>query len=144
MALVAAAVAPALVAQATSYELMRDAAHQLAAGDATQAIETYSKAIRLRLDDADAWFGRGKAYEAAGRYRDAIDDFDQASRLRPGFLDAVLERGYAYGQAGDLNHAIQDLDRVIAANPASVPALTLRGDAHGRTWGVESVHAATP
>ena len=128
----AAAMAPPLAAQNTNYELMRDAANQLAAGDAAKAIETYSQAIKLRLDDADAWFGRGKAYEAAGRYRDAVDDFDQAARLRPSFLDAVLERGYAYGQSGDLKRAIEDLDRVIAIAPTNVPALTLRGDAHGR------------
>src|SRR5665213_87225 len=105
-----AAMVPAVLAQNTSYELMRDAANQLAAGDTAKAIETYSQAIKLKLDDADAWFGRGKAYEAAGRFRDAVDDFDQTVHLRPDFLDAVLERGYSYGQAGDLNRAIEDLD----------------------------------
>jgi tetratricopeptide (TPR) repeat protein len=109
----------------------------LAAGHFDQAIENYSQAIRLRLDDPQAWFGRGRALTTAGRFRDAIDDLDQAIHLRPEFIAAYVERGFAYGQAGDFNHGIEDFNRVLASEPSNLRALTLRGDAQARLGNFE-------
>jgi len=104
----------------------------MAEGDYNQAVENYSQAIRLRLDNPQPWFGRGKALTAAGRFRDAIEDFDQAIHLRPDFIAAYLERGFSYGQAGDFVRGIEDLDLVIRSEPSNLRAWTLRGDAQAR------------
>jgi tetratricopeptide (TPR) repeat protein len=126
------AAAPAFAEPATSGDFLRDAREEFATGENDRAIADYTQAIRLRLDDPDAWFGRGQALTAAGRFRDAIDDFDQATRLRPGFADAYLERGFAYGQAGDFRRGLEDLNRALAADPSRLRALMLRGEAHSR------------
>ena len=108
-------------------------------GSLQQAAADYSEAIRLRLDNADAWMGRGKARIGLGRYRDAIDDFDQVLRLRPGFVDATLERAFAFGQAGDFSSAVNDFTRVLRAQPSNARALKLRGAAY---WEMEQLPRA--
>ena len=65
------------------------------------AADDFSRAIKLRLDDQNAWKGRGSAYMSMAHYRDAIDDLDQAIRLKPDFLEALIDRGFSQGQLGD-------------------------------------------
>src|SRR5579871_4317688 len=100
-----------LVAQ-TSAELVNKAAHDLTAGEEQAAVEEYSQAIRLRLDNPDAWAGRGRAYSSLGKYSNAIDDFDQAIRLNP-TAALFTDRGFAYGQLGEFDQAIQDFNRTL-------------------------------
>jgi tetratricopeptide (TPR) repeat protein len=99
--------------------------HQLAA-------DSYSKAIRLRLDDPIPWKGRGVAYSALGNYRDAIDDFTQAALLKPDDISPYLERAFAYGQLGEFPRAVEDCDRALHMDPKNVRGLTLRGAAYAR------------
>ena len=47
-------------------------------GDHSEAIDAYSKCLRLGGDHAETHFLRGNAKAAAKRYRDAIDDYDAA------------------------------------------------------------------
>src|SRR6516225_8241788 len=84
----------------TSAAYMARAAEHLQNGQAQLAADEYSQAIRLRLDNDEAWLGRGRAYSQMGRYSPAIDDFDQAVRLNPANPASYVERGYAYGRVG--------------------------------------------
>src|SRR5215831_21225436 len=91
----------ALAQTETSAGYVERATRHLQSGQPEAAADEFSQAIRLRLDNENAWIGRGKAYTALGRYSAAIDDFDQALRLNPAVPDAYVERGYAYGRVGD-------------------------------------------
>src|ERR1019366_3616441 len=125
------AAAPAM-GPATSREPPQRATERVHIGRPEEALPYFSQAIKLRLDNPDAWMGRGRALVTLGRYRDAIDDFDEAVRLEPATAEPLLERGYAFGQAGDFRSASEDLTRVLRIDPANVPALPLRGAAHAK------------
>src|SRR5215831_21116049 len=99
---------PAFAQPLTSAAYIEQAAEHLRNGQAQIAVEDYSQAIRLRLDNDVAWIGRGRAYSELGRYSAAIDDFDQAIRLNPAGALPYIERGYAYGHTGDFERAIAD------------------------------------
>ena len=117
----------------TSADYAARAVEHLASGQAQLAVDDYSQAIRLRLDDAGAWTGRGRAYSQLGHYSAAIDDLDQAIRLDPEPALWLVERGYAYGRIGDFERAIQDFDRALDRDPANILALSLRGTAYSVT-----------
>jgi tetratricopeptide (TPR) repeat protein len=108
------------------------AAVYLLTGNAADAENDYSAAIRMRLDEPGPWIGRGRARTALGRFSAAIDDLDQAIRLKPDSSVAFLERGYAYGKMGEFPRAIQDLTRSLELEN-SVAVLTLRGSAYQAT-----------
>ena len=89
-------------------------------GHAQVAVDDYSAAIRLRLDDPEPWAGRGRALIELGRFNAAIDDLDQSIRLAPDALPPHLDRGFAYGQNHDFSRAIRDFDLVLARERYSV------------------------
>ncbi len=104
----------------------------LRGGPRPQAVDDYSQAIRLRLDNPEPWIGRARAYIALQRPSPAIDDLDQALRLDPNALTPHVERGYAYGQQGLFDRAVSDFSFVIARSPTDARALSLRGAALAR------------
>src|SRR5215472_12141931 len=59
---------PAAAQQLTSADYMKLAAEHLQSGDAQAAVDEYSHSIRLRLDNDEAWTGRGRAYIQLARY----------------------------------------------------------------------------
>ena len=104
---------------ATSRDHLQRAAELVQTGHVEEALPHYTQAIKLRLDNPDAWMGRGKALAMLGRYRDAIDDFDQVVRLQPGSADPLIERGFAYGEAGAFSMAVDDLTRSLRIEPSN-------------------------
>ena len=61
-----------------------------------KAIDDFTQAIKLRLDNPEPYKGRGMARSALGKYRDAIEDFDLALARKPDYEDAFVERALAY------------------------------------------------
>ena len=59
------------------------------------AIADYDTAIRLKPDDAFAYFNRGRAKVQLGQYFAAIADCDTTIRLKPDYALAYLLRGNA-------------------------------------------------
>ena len=53
--------------------------------DYDHAIEDYSRAIRLRPDYADAYYGRANIYNELGDTEKAMADFNAAIRIKPDF-----------------------------------------------------------
>lgn len=46
-------------------------------------VEMSSKAIQLKPNDAEAYFGRAQANEGLGRFGETIADYSEAIRLQP-------------------------------------------------------------
>ncbi len=120
----------------TSRDHLRRADELAQSGKLEQAVQEYTEAIHLRLDDADAWFARGKALEKLERNWDALEDFEEALKYKPGDGAILLERGFVYGQMGDFERGIADLTRALGdtqmARPESARALALRGAAYAK------------
>ncbi len=88
---------------------MQRAEAAYAAGDYTQAISEYTQAIVFQPDAAEAFFGRGLAYNRRRNYRQAISDMTRAIRLRPDYAAAYHHRGTAYGYVGEDSKSTKDL-----------------------------------
>lgn len=91
--------------------------HQLPLDDPQAAIADYNKAIELKPDYSNVYFGRAVAYATKGDYDRAITDYDQVIRLQPDNADAYYNRGFVYYDKGDYDHAIADYSQAIQLKP---------------------------
>jgi tetratricopeptide (TPR) repeat protein len=96
-------------------------------GDYDRAIEDYGRAIRLRPDYADAYYGRARTYTALGQTENAIADYDAAIRIKPNFPDAYNNRGVLNIAKGETAQAIADFDAAIRFNPNDPSPFVNRG-----------------
>ena len=78
-----------------------------------EAIEEYSKTIRLNHQSAKAYNNRGSTYDELGQLNRAIEDFDEAIRLNPQFADAYYNRGLVHQELGKKAEAIADFEKFI-------------------------------
>ena len=89
--------------------------------DADQAIDNYSKAIKINPKFAKAYNNRGIAYIWKKQYDLAVADFNQAIKLDPKNGKAYNNRAIVYSYQGDNTKALQDLHQAqslgIAINP---------------------------
>ena len=93
-------------------------------------IQSYSEAIRLKPNDAEAYFNRGNAYSKIDRNENAIQDLTDAIRLKPDYVEAFNNRGNIYGRHGQYQLAIDDFNKVIAIQPDYVKTYNNRGLAY--------------
>jgi tetratricopeptide (TPR) repeat protein len=95
-----------------------------------EAIAACSRLLALNPNDADAYNGRGNAYNGEGHYDRAIADFDQAIRLDPKNANSYNDRGNSYSVKRDYDQAIADYDQAIRLNPKFAAAYCNRGQAY--------------
>ncbi len=88
---------------------------------ADQAIDNYSKAIKINPKLAKAYNNRGVAYIWKKKYYLAIADFSKAIELDPKNGKAYNNRAIAYSYEGETDKALKDLKKAqslgIAVNP---------------------------
>ncbi|OUL27673.1 hypothetical protein BV372_25530 [Nostoc sp. T09] len=92
-----------------------------------EAIASYDKAIALKPDDADAWYGRGFALNELQRYSDALVAYDKAIALNPDHADAWYNRGIALDDLQRYSDAVASYDKAITLNPDHAGAWNNRG-----------------
>ena len=73
----------------------------------------YTEAIRLKPDDALAFFNRGITRRAKGDVDGALQDYNEAIRLRPDDADAFINRGITRKAKGDMEGALSDYNEAI-------------------------------
>lgn len=95
--------------------------------DYASAVDNYTKAIGLDPNYAEAYHGRGMAYDDMRKYKEAIADYDKATQLNPQHTEAYNNRGLSKYKSGDLAGAVADLDRAIKLNPSYAIAYFNRG-----------------
>ena len=88
-------------------------------GDYTQAIESYSQALRIDPNYATAYYNRGHAYDELADYIQAIADYGQALRIEPGLGKAYQNRGVSHENMGNYQSAAEDWERAIRAEGAT-------------------------
>jgi len=99
-----------------------------ALGRLDEAVESYSSAIRIKPDNADALINRGLALQALHRNSEALADYDRAARLRPTDSRVWTSRGKVLGRLLDHKKALASFDRAIRCDAGNVQALIGRGD----------------
>jgi tetratricopeptide (TPR) repeat protein len=86
-------------------------------------------ASRPDPQNADAYHGRGYAYNAKGEYDLAIAEFNKTIRLKPANYVAISDRGIAYYNKGQYDRAIENQDRALKLKPDYAAAIKNRVDA---------------
>lgn len=108
---------PAALTTAADYLAQGDYDFDL--GNYDSAIASYSRALELKPDFAEAYNNRAYAYMMVKKYEQALPDLDQALRLRPDYVNALMNRGdiHNYYYQIDRARAIADYDRVLELDP---------------------------
>jgi tetratricopeptide (TPR) repeat protein len=98
----------------------------VAGNDYENAINEFSKAIRLDSNNADFYQSRGMAFVQNGQMELGIEDFTESIRLKP-TASSNFFRGGAYLQLGKYDLAISDTTESIRLDPNYYLAYMNRG-----------------
>jgi len=93
-----------------------------------EAIYWFEKAIKLKSDYDDAYWGRGRAYSALGKYDNAIADFNRAIQINPRNAGYYASRGAAYQYKKDNTLAIADANAALKIDPNNRLAKAILSD----------------
>ena len=95
------------------------------------AIGAYSKSIKLKPKDVDAYIMRGRAYIGLRNFNQAIKEFNKAIELNPQDAFAYDNRGDAYYKLDNYRQAVKDYDKAEEQNPYTLVNYR-RGLAHSK------------
>ena len=87
--------------------------------DYDAAVEHLTQAIRLKPDNADAYFMRGLAYDHKGLSEQAAADFTKTIEIAPDYSGAYDLRGNVYEKLGQRDKAIADYRKALSLKPDS-------------------------
>ena len=99
-------------------------------GEYELAIDYYTQAIKLEVNNRNAYNCRGNAYYAMRNYDKAIEDYTRAIDLNPGDAGGFFIRGSVYYDKGEYDPAITDFTEAIQLNPKEAAFYNNRGTAY--------------
>ena len=105
------------IAGSSAQDCFNRAFQEVNSGNYESGIIDYSEAIRLKPDNADAYYNRALVFKYRKQYGAAISGFTEAIRLRPGWSSAYFNMGLANFYLGQFDEAISDLDGAIRLKP---------------------------
>ena len=86
-------------------------------GDTAGAIQDFTDAIQIGLDNADSYSHRSSTYSYMGDMPAALADLDQAVAKEKWNPEALSRRAALHGQMGNYGKALADLDAADAIAP---------------------------
>ncbi|MEO8397198.1 MAG: tetratricopeptide repeat protein [Chloroflexota bacterium] len=92
----------------------------------SDAILSYTCALKLQPDYAPVYVRRGYAYASIGDSDHAIADYEQATTLDEAYIPAYINRGALYTRLGNFGLAINDFTLALSLDPNNVVALNNR------------------
>ncbi len=111
-------------------DLFRRGQQALANDDPREAIECFTRAIRLRPDAAVVYRYRAYAHGRLGDRISALNDLDAAIRLQPNDAQTYADRAAELFAQQAYDQAISDCDRALELDPARVGLYALRARCH--------------
>jgi len=81
------------------------------------ALDDVAQAMKLKPEDADAYYLRGFAYRALGQYQKALEDSNRALSMDPNFAAAYANRAFVYQALGNVSRAKADTRRAKDLDP---------------------------
>lgn len=108
------------------------------AGDFQEAVECFSRAIRLRPDVSAGYRYRAYAYLELGDRVRALNDLDHAIRLKPDDPQVYADRAVELFAQKAFDQSIADCSRVLALDPGRAAMFALRGRCHAGRGDTES------
>ncbi|MBD1219195.1 MAG: tetratricopeptide repeat protein, partial [Aphanizomenon flos-aquae Clear-A1] len=92
-----------------------------------EAIASYDKAIAIKPDFHEAWYGRGLCLDNLQKYQEAIASFDKAIAIKSDYYYAWHNRGFSLNELQKYQEAITSFDKAIAIKPDFYDAWNNRG-----------------
>jgi tetratricopeptide (TPR) repeat protein len=99
-------------------------------GQLGRAIQTFSEAIQLNPEMAEAYYRRGICFHLIGEDRMAISDFAESAHINYSDPRANLWEGYTYAKLGEYHEALRAYGNAIAASDRYAPAYMNRALAY--------------
>lgn len=103
----------ALYEELEDYALDVRGLNQFQTGAYDAAVATYSRIIKRKPNDADAYFNRGLAFKNAGRTDRALSDYGEAIALDPAHRKAYFDRANIRYGLGFYRDAIRDYFKAL-------------------------------
>lgn len=95
-------------------------------GSPREAIDEYTKAIKLKPDFAEAFYRRGVAKANLGNAGGALEDYDKAIELNATLAEAYVGRASAKYMLGNIEGALLDCNKAIEINPRYIEAQDIK------------------
>jgi tetratricopeptide (TPR) repeat protein len=92
------------------------------AGNYTEAIAAYDRAISINPGYFDAWNGKADALNRAKRYSDALAASDQALAINPNYVSGWINRGYILYNLGRFDEELEAYGHAIAIDEDNADA----------------------
>lgn len=92
----------------------------------SQAIKHFDARLKADPADAEAFYGRGRAYQAQEKWDRAIDDYTAAIAATPTKTASFLARAVALTRKRDYEGALADYAEVLRLDPLDYQAYRLR------------------
>lgn len=110
-----------------AYLLKQTGNDSFKAGQYSEAVETYTEAIKLcpvslAAERAVLYSNRGATWARLGKSNLAVEDCSKAIELNPAYLKPVLKRAQLHKEADDLDKSLQDYQRVLELDPSIIEA----------------------
>ncbi|HUR53894.1 MAG TPA: tetratricopeptide repeat protein [Gemmataceae bacterium] len=102
----------------------------LDAGEVAEAVECFTRAVRLRPDVAAVYRARAAAFLRMNDRTRALADFDHAIRLKPDDTQTYADRAAVLFAQKAYDRAVADCNRVLADDPGRADVSVLRGRCH--------------
>jgi len=83
------------------------------------AVTIYTRALELNPEDAQAWYGRGKAFASMGDFGRAVESYQASLGRRSDFFWAWYDLGLAQSELRDFGQAAISLERAQKLRGAS-------------------------
>jgi len=111
-----------------------------------EALEVSDTAIKMRVDDVEAYRWKAEAQHALGDSGAALETLHHALKLSPNYADAIALAARAFVRYGDEQAALQYADRATLAEPRNPEGLLALGQVHlerGRAAEAAAAYRAT-
>lgn len=92
---------------------------QVSAGEYTEAIASWDRALKINANLPEAWHNRGSALGRLGNYQEAIKSFQSALAIDPNNYQAWNDRAHALYQLENWTGAIESWSQAIKIMPGN-------------------------
>lgn len=99
-------------------------------GNLDQAINDYTKAIKLNSKHVKSYYNRGNSYGKQGKFSNAIEDYKKAVAINPQYTEAYYNMGNTYEKQGNREQAVMSYTKALETNPKYAAAYCNRGNVY--------------